>query len=205
MAWSRDPKTDYDFIDVYSHHGDLNQRRLRDAEVIGGACCNVAASAILEIGTAYGQMTTLMAQNAPEATIHTINIPPEEISQGGKLVTFAPGLDEIGRYYRQRSVTNIRQIYANTATWEPDFGPIDIAFIDGSHDSEFVYNDTRTVLSKCRPGTIILWHDFAPSLGFVHDWIGEVCHGIDRLYGDGLLKGPIFHLQDSWVGLYRVD
>lgn len=205
LAWSRDPKVDYDFIDEYGHHGDLNHRRLRDAEVVGGACCNVTADTILEIGTAHGQMTTLMAQNAPEATVYTINIPPEEITQGGKFVTFAPERNEIGRYYRQLGIANIRQIYANTATWEPDFAPIDVAFIDGSHDSEFVYNDTRKVLSKCRPGSIVIWHDFAPSLGYVHAWIGEVCHGIDRLYRDGLLKGPILHLQDSWIGLYRVD
>ena len=96
------------------------------------------------------------------------------------------------------------QILANTASWEPDFGPIDVALIDGCHDADFVYEDTRKLLARCRAGSLILWHDFHPGLRRVHPWIASVCSGIERLYENGLLRGKIFHLQDSWVGLYRV-
>ena len=82
------------------------------------------------------------------------------------------------------------QILANTATWEPDFGPIDVALIDGCHDAEFVYGDTRKVLARCREGSLILWHDFHPALRRVYPWIASVCDGRRAPLPDGLLRGP---------------
>ena len=204
MRWQADPILEGSHLHEYRFLTDLNNRKLRDAEIIGAACRNEAPSVILEIGTSYGHGSALMAQNAPEAIVHTVNIPPEEIAQGGTYVTFAPEHAEIGRYYREQGFMNVRQILANTATWEPDIGLIDIAFIDGCHDAEFVYSDTRKLLKHCRPGSLIMWHDFAPSMVKVHCWIRDVCLGVERLYADGLVKGPILHLQDSWVGMYRV-
>ena len=204
MSWSRRPILDGEYLDDHDDDLDLNDRRRRDAEVIGAACANGDPKIVLEIGTARGQTTALMAANAPAATVYTVNIPPEEIAAGGRHVSCAMSRDEIGSYYRARKLDNVRQILANTASWEPDFGPIDVAFIDGCHDASFVFHDTRKVLSRCRPGSTILWHDFDPVLARDHDWMGEVCRGIERLYVRGLIGGRILHLQDSWVGLYRV-
>ena len=204
MGWIKDPILEGDHLHGFDNHVDLNERRLRDAESVGAACANEGASIVLEIGTSHGHATALMSRNAPKATIHTINIPPEEIDAGGTHVTHAISRDEIGRYYRERGCTNVEQIYANTATWTPDFGPIDVAFIDGCHDAGFVVNDTRKVLTKCRPGSLILWHDFNPELARQHDWLGDVCTGIERLLARRVIRGKIFRLQDSWVGVYRV-
>jgi hypothetical protein len=98
----------------------------------------------------------------------------------------------------------VRQILANTATWQPDIGPIDVAFIDGCHDSEFVYNDTLKVLSIARPGAFILWHDFNLGLTRNYGWIHSVCSGVEALFREGKLRGRVIQLRDSWVGLYRV-
>ncbi|QWV99035.1 class I SAM-dependent methyltransferase [Geomonas nitrogeniifigens] len=204
LAWDRDPLLEGDHFHEFQYLEDLNNRRLLDAAVIGGACCNGTPRIILEIGTSHGRTTGLIAQNAPEATVYTVNIPPEEIAQGGRNVTFAPSRDEIGSYYREKGLANVRQIFANTARWEPDFGPIDVAFIDGCHDADFVYHDTRKVLKRCRPGSIVIWHDFNPELAKVYGWINDVCTGVERLYADRLLTGRILHLQDSWTGLYLV-
>lgn len=204
MGWERDPILAGDHLQEYDTHLDLNDRRIRDAQSIGGACVNEDASILLEIGTSHGHTTALMAQNAPRGIVHTVNIPPEEISEGGKHVTHAISRDDIGRYCRDQGLTNFKQIYANTATWEPDFGPIDVAFIDGCHDASFVYNDTRKVLKKCRVGSLILWHDFNPDLARKHDWLGDVCSGIEKLLARRVIKGRILRLEDSWVGIYRV-
>jgi len=190
-------------LHYFKNLGCLNDRRLHDAEVLVAACCG-SPKTLLEIGTNKGHATALMARNAPEGTVYTVNIPPEEIEEGGRLTTCAPSCEEIGSYYRERGLTNIRQILANTTTWEPHIGTIDVAFIDGCHDAEFVYNDTRKILRHCRSGSLILWHDFNPSLVKVYKVIGEVCRGINQLYVDGLLKDFILHLQDSFMGLYRV-
>lgn len=204
MGWTNDPVLEGDYLHDFKYLEDLNGRRLRDAEVLGAACCNNNPKILLEIGTSHGRTTALMAQNASNGIVHTVNIPPEEITEGGKNITFAPSREEIGRYYREKGVTNVRQIFANTRDWEPDFGPIDVVFVDGCHDADFVYNDTRKVLKRCRPGSIIMWHDFNPELARVYHWISDVCEGVERLYAEKLIEGRILHLQDSWVGLYQV-
>jgi predicted O-methyltransferase YrrM len=204
LSWTREPLLDDPSLHAFEHLGDLNERRLRDAEVLAGACANGDPKVLLEIGTAHGRTTALMARNAPAGVVHTVNIPPGEIAAGGQMTTFAPSVSEIGRVWREAGLTNVRQILANTARWEPDFGPIDVAFVDGCHDADFVYRDTRKVLARCRPGSLVLWHDFAPALAPVYPWIAEVCRGVGMLLLDGLVRDKILHLRDSWVGLYRV-
>lgn len=199
-----DPVLDDGFLNEYKGYADLNQRPRRDAEVVCTACRMEDVRIALEIGTSLGHMTALMSKNAPDATLYTVNIPPEEIREGGKRVTWAPTREQIGQYYRDQGCDNVRQIFANTANWKPDFGPIDVAFIDGCHDAEFVYNDTRKVLEKSRPGTIIMWHDFSLEHARSFGWIGQVLDGVEKLYRKRLIKGRILHLKDSWVGLYRV-
>ncbi len=204
MRWERNPCLESEHLYQYENFTDLNDRRLRDGEVIGGACCNGNPKTILEIGTSYGKTTELISRNAPLAAIHTVNIPPEEISNGGEFVTCTLSREQIGSHYREKNCQNVRQIYANTKNWEPDCGLLDIVFIDGCHDSDFVYNDTVKILKLCHPGSIIMWHDFEPGMVKTNTWIRDVCRGVERLYADGFLHGPILHLQDSWVGLYQV-
>lgn len=205
FGWRKPPTLFGEHLDRFDYLEDLNDRRRLDAEVIATVCANQPATNIVEIGTAAGRTTALMATNAPHAVVHTVNIPPEEISQGGQFTTCAPERDEIGRVYREMGLENVRQILANTASWQPDISPVDIALIDGSHDARFVYNDTRLMLDRARPGTILLWHDFAPELARVYPWIADVCRGVERLFRKNVLTGRILHLQDSWIGLYRVD
>jgi hypothetical protein len=204
MNWPMDPLLEGEYLHAFDYLEDLNDRRLHDAEVIGAASCNGAPKILLEIGTSHGRSTTLMAKNAPDGVVYTVNIPPEEIADGGKNVTFAPSREDIGQCYRAQGCINVKQIFANTKTWVPDFGPIDVAFIDGCHDAAFVYNDTKKILKQCRPGSLLLWHDFNPELIRNYPWIDEVCQGVEQLYADGILRGRVLHLQDSWVGMYKV-
>jgi hypothetical protein len=55
-----------------------------------------------------------------------------------------------------------------------------------------------------KTGSFILWHDFNVDLIEKFDWIRSVCQGIEWLYDDGILSGRIFHVRDSWVGIYQV-
>ena len=207
FKWTCDPVLNDPIIYEFSYLEDVNERRVRDAESIGTVICNTTPQVALEIGTADGRTTALMAENSSGSQIFTVNIPPEEIAsgKGGVLTTFALEKEKIGSYYRSREIHNISQIYANTATWEPDIGVINVAFIDGCHDSDFVYNDTRKIIKNMELGSFILWHDFNLNLTKRHDWIDSVCQGVEWLYMDKVLNGPIFHVRDSWVGIYHVQ
>jgi len=204
FGWIKDPVLDAPHLTKFDYLPDLNDRRIHDMESLLGVCANVNPKTIVEIGTASGETTALIAKHAPEAVVHTVNIPPEDIAEGGTFVTSGFSREIIGSAYRAQGCTNVRQIFANTATWEPDLGPIDIAFIDGCHDADFVFNDSRKVLAHMKPGSFILWHDFNPALVEQYDWIRAVCLGVDRLYEAGLVKGRILHLRDSWVGIHQV-
>lgn len=206
FGWSKDPILERPDIHSFDYVEDVNERRIRDAESLGTVMRNANPAVALEIGTANGMATVLMSANAPDSKIYTVNIPPEEIlaGTGGTLTTVAMDREKIGMAFRERNLNNITQIYANTATWTPDIGNIDVAYIDGCHDTEFIYNDTRKILDQMKPGGFILWHDFNLDLVKKYGWINSVCLGVEKLYRDGLLKGRIFHVRDSWVGIYRV-
>jgi predicted O-methyltransferase YrrM len=207
FGWREQPLLDDPDIYRFDYVEDVNERRIRDAETLATVVRNTNPALCLEIGTAEGHGTALMALNAPQSRVVTVNISPEEIAagQGGTLTTVALTRDKIGSYYRSRNLDNITQVFANTANWRPDIGTVDVAFIDGCHDADFVYNDTRKVLRCVRQGSFILWHDFNLDLVRQYDWIYSVCLGVENLLIEGLIEGRIFHVRDSWVGAYRVD
>jgi len=206
FGWSQEPVLDIPIIYDYDYLEDANDRRLHDAETLGTVVCNIDPAICLEIGTAFGHSTALMSLNAPKSKVYTVNIHPEEITtgKGGKLTTIAIKQEDIGSYYINRKLTNITQIIANTAYWKPEIEPIDVAFIDGCHDSNFVYNDTRKILRYMRHGSFIIWHDFNLELANKYNWIDSVCRGVERLYAYGLLEGRILHVRDSWMGVCQV-
>ena len=180
FGWENNPILDDSIIYGVESDVDKNNRRVIDAQTLGTIMCNVNPKVALEIGTATGHGTALMAINAPKSRIFTVNILPEDIvsGEGGNLVTEAFSKEKIGEYYRESQLKNIKQIYANTAIWEPDIGNIDIAFIDGCHDTEFVYNDTVKVLRHMKPGSFIIWHDFNMDQVMDYGWINSVCKGV---------------------------
>ncbi len=203
FGWKIDPIMDRPDIYNYENIEDANERRIRDAESLAGVVRNTNPKVALEIGTSDGMATALMSVNAPASKIYTINIPPEEIlsGEGGELTTIALEKEKIGKAYRDKKLTNITQIYVNSAKWKPDIGIIDVSLIDGCHDSEYVYHDTRKILEHMRKGSFLLWHDFNLDLVYKFYWIHSVCLGVEKLYRDGLISGRIFHVRDSWVGV----
>jgi len=207
FGWNNNPIIDDEIFYRYETLCDVNKRRLRDAESLGCVICNSHPDIALEIGTSDGHTTALMSLNAPHSKIFTVNILPEEIALGaGGLSTGIPlEKEKIGSYYRMRKLENIEQIFANTATWKPDIGTIDFAFIDGCHDTEFVYNDTKKVIQNMKKGSFVLWHDFNLDMVKRHSWLDWVCAGIEALYEDHILQGPIYHVKDSWTGIYRIE
>jgi predicted O-methyltransferase YrrM len=206
FRWDKNPILEDSFIFDFDYEEDLNERRIRDAEVLGCICINSDPKVILEIGTSKGKGTAHISRNSKNSKIYTVNIPPDNYSdrESGIFKTHKLEVNEIGEYYRNLGFTNIQQIYANTRNWNPKIGKIDIAFIDGCHDREFVINDSIKVIKNSNPGSFILWHDFNPSLRLKYKWINQVMLGIEDLYDMKFLNGKIYHVKNSWIGIYRV-
>jgi len=204
--WEKSPILNDPKIYEYESETDDNERRLRDAETLATVMCNLEPKIALEIGTAEGHSTALMAINSPKTTVFTVNILPEEINsgEGGVFTSGSIEKERIGKYFRELGIKNIVQIFANTAIWEPNLGIIDVAFIDGCHDSDFVHNDTVKILKNMKSGSFILWHDFNPELSIKYDWIDSVCIGVEKLYEENLIKENIFHIKNSWIGVYKL-
>lgn len=204
MKWTEQPIMLQEHMEERGLITDINDRRRIDAAIISIVSKNAHPTNCLEIGTSLGVSTARMAVNAPQATIFTVNIPPEEYEDGGVYKTHRLEHNEIGSFYRQKKLDNIEQIFANTATWQPDLPPIDVAFVDGSHDTEFVYSDTRKVLEIMQKGGFLLWHDFNPELQKRFEWIHSVMMGVELLYRDGILKGDIYHIRNSWICIKHI-
>lgn len=205
--WSKTPDVSYlgKLPMEYRYPEDLNDRALHDAEVLMTVCGNAAQDAVLEIGTSTGLTTLGFALNAPQATIYTVDIPQEEAKdgKGGKLITHILEPDTVGYHYKNAGMRNVQQILANTATWEPALPPLDMAFIDGCHDRKFVVTDTLKILPFLKPGGFLIWHDANPELMLHYFWIQEVCAAIGELLGSGAISGPLYHIRDSWIVIYR--
>ncbi len=158
--------------------------------------------AIFEIGTMNGRTTLNMALNAPEhARIYTLDLPKTEVAQTKypiskryqKLVDKPQSGELFLKYSPEQlpAVGNIIQLYGDSGQF--DFTPyrnsIDLVFIDGSHDYDYVLNDSEAALTLLREGKgVILWHDYRPGL--------EVVPALDAF----LARRPgleVFHIRNT--------
>lgn len=128
-------------------------------------------SSVLEVGTFMGHTTRQLAENLPNALVHTVDL-PTEVSQDLLSHSAIPKDDfhliekrKVGaEYVGTPEAERIRQHFADTATW--DFEPgrdAGLFFIDGSHTYEYCKNDSEKCLAVSKPGSVFVWHDCDPS------------------------------------------
>lgn len=184
---------------------DLNSRRRRDAEVLSLVAANAVPGRMLDIGTHYGRSAARMAANSQGSTVYTVNIHPDEFAQGGTLKTGCLSVEEIGSYYRERGLKNVTQIFANTKNWSvPNYiNDLSLVYVDGCHDKEFVYSDTKLIIDRIVRGGFVIWHDCSPIYRRHFHWIDEAMQGIERLLAEGIICGNIINVRNSWTGVWR--
>jgi hypothetical protein len=121
---------------------------------------------ILEIGTFDGRTTLNLAANAPDATVHTLDLPaaaPTALAVEPSERTFIEKPASGARFVGRPEAARIVQHFGDSATFE--FAPlaesVDLAFVDGSHAYDYVVSDSRRVraLLPARGG-VIVWHDY---------------------------------------------
>ena len=191
-------------LDIIDSECDLYDRKRRDAECICIIAANSTASC-LDLGTSDGRSAYKMATNIRNGKIHTVNILPEQYTGNGEAITHLLTREQIGIYFRERNVTNIEQIYADTMTWQiPDsINNLSFVLIDACHDADFVYSDTKKIYDRVKPGGFILWHDFNPLLRNKYSWINSVMTGVERFLDEFQLDNEIMHLRNSWIGILQ--
>lgn len=129
---------------------------------------------IFEIGTMNGRTTLNMALNSPdECKIYTLDLPKEELGETQYQISerFRKLVDKevSGELFLNKSAAEfpqknkITQLLGDSGKFDfsPYYNSIDFIFIDGSHDYEYVLNDSEISLKLLREGKgVILWHDY---------------------------------------------
>lgn len=129
---------------------------------------------IFEIGTMNGRTTLNMALNSPEeCKIFTLDLPKDEASETQYPISkrFRKLVDKevSGELFLNKSAAEfpeknkITQLLGDSGKFDfsPYYNSIDFIFIDGSHDYEYVLNDSEVALKLLRKGKgVILWHDY---------------------------------------------
>lgn len=120
---------------------------------------------VLEIGSFRGLTTLNIAMNAPEAEIHTLDLPPNFDPAATKFAHHDANIITARDFYYyagRKEAARIRQHYGDTATF--DYGEIgkgvEFCLIDAAHAYEYVRNDTAKTLPLMADDGLMLWHDY---------------------------------------------
>lgn len=137
---------------------------------------------IFEIGTFDGRTTLNMAKNSPASSkIFTLDLGSEEIEELSKTPhgdrKFIGKVEAGWRFIGKQGSEKISQLYGDSTkfNFQEFFGKINLLFIDGAHQYEYVLKDSDTALKFMAPEGIILWHDYNTS------WPG-VTKALNELY-----------------------
>ena len=192
-------------LHIVNNPTDINHRKKMDASVLSLIAANAPAGRMLDIGTHFGRSAARMAVNSPNSIVYTVNVHPNQAQDAGLLVTDILPEEEIGKFYRQHNIPNIRQIYANTKYWDipPEISDLSVVYVDGCHDTEFVISDTKLVYDRVRSGGFILWHDFSPIYRKNFNWIDAAMNGVEQLIAEGVVKGFVLNVRNSWIGIWQ--
>jgi len=137
---------------------------------------------VLEIGTFMGHTTLQMAENMPEGTLHTVDL-PEDFAFDSDPERRLPKDDlhlierrVVGREFKgQPCASRIRQHFGDTASWNfAEAGRPTFFFIDGAHTYEYCKSDSEKCFALCGGRGVFLWHDCDDGhpgvVQFVNDW-----------------------------------
>lgn len=135
--------------------------------------CNLARNSarVFEFGTCTGKTTWLLAANAPNATVTTLTLRPEDVGtmqpageDDHTSIETAIRESQFRNFYYQGTPEEARivQIFGDSKKFdETEFaGACDLVFVDGSHARSYVESDSRKALQMAKPGGVVVWHDY---------------------------------------------
>jgi hypothetical protein len=123
-----------------------------------------------EIGTYNGLTAWSLAENTPQATVNTLDLP----STAPTLLSLDPHAgDSANRkawehlaYEELPSIGKVEQHWGDSASFdfEPWYGRIDLVYIDGAHSEPYVESDTANALAMVSDHGAVVWDDYRWSI-----------------------------------------
>lgn len=152
---------------------------LEELAIINGIVKRENPNKIFEIGTFDGRTTINMAYNSNDnCKIYTLDLAKEqlgktkyEINDYDRTLIDKDISGERIRKTNLKCKNKITQLYGDSATFDfrPFYNSIDLIFIDGGHDFQNAFNDSKTALELVRKAKgIMLWHDYKNNMPVVN-------------------------------------
>ena len=159
----------------------------------------IKAKNMFEIGTFDGITTLNLALNSEaDARIFTLDLPASLISStrfvlselDKKLADKAcPGVKFKGLDLEYK----IEQLMGDSATFDfsPFYQKMDLIFVDGSHQYNYVKVDSENAFKMLRPGGVIIWDDYAT----VHWGVTKALHELFN-------EKPLYWIKDTGLVIF---
>ena len=131
---------------------------LEELYVICAIAGHAKPKTLVEIGTFDGRTTLNLANNCPEATVYTLDLPREERGDYFQ--------DSVLRFSQQSYASSAKRIitlYGDSKTFDFSFlaKQVDFVFVDGAHTRDYAENDSTLAFDVLgKPGTTVVWHDY---------------------------------------------
>lgn len=162
---------------------ELVQVRPIEMEALYKHCFEFENPLIVEIGSAHGASSIILAEAAKELNGHLICIDsfPEDYY----------GQEKFGSYGKKQFIKNMKPYayeFINLSSSEAisyvqqtveEIGKIDVLFIDGDHDYEGVMEDIKNYVPLVKPGGYIGFHDYYNVAFGVRKAVDENLHGYE--------------------------
>jgi predicted O-methyltransferase YrrM len=142
--------------------------------LLAGITRHLRPKTVFEIGTFDGFTASVFLLNTPpEATVYSLDLPPDYQSEGSTEAKGRIAFD--AELIRRRQLASLvyelhlegrfRQLLGNSLDFDPEpyRDTIELGFVDGAHDYEFVKNDTEKMAVMMRARGLVFWHDYGGS------------------------------------------
>ena len=134
---------------------------------LGAIARAVEPREIIEFGTYRGVGTLVLALNAPDARIHTIDLPedasPRDSLNSSDRALVTTNRHRLGEVFRGSTVASrVVPIQADSKSIRlADLvKQADLVLVDGGHSTELITADTENALAVIRDGGVVLWDDY---------------------------------------------
>ncbi len=154
---------------------------------------------IFEIGTFDGGSAVHFALNSEdqETKIFSLDLP------AANDVAFSETEWEFLRerrpgYFIERYKTvTVHQLFGNSMEFDfsPYYGQVDLLFIDGNHNADYVRHDTTEAMKMVRSGGVIVWHDF---FGIPGEDVSDTLFHFAQNH-------PVYHIKNTCLAVLKKD